>query len=234
MFLILLFVLHVTGAMKHELLDGSVACNGDEATVRCRPLQLISRMGGRVEDAVRLTLKIIGGLLLALFVTVVHADYASDRAEIVNLSARYMIAMDAHDGDTYASTFTPDAVLIYGGGTLHGRDALVKEFSNPHNAQGVNIPPGATSRQRVCHSITNEVIDVHGNTATQVAYWTAMTNNSPQKSVEVVFFGHYIDHLVKVDGRWYFKKRQIFNESFPKLRALYYPELGEKDPAAQK
>jgi hypothetical protein len=41
--------------------------------------------------------------------------------------------------------------------------------------------------------------------------------------------GHYVDELVKRDGKWLFKTRQVFNESLQN-RALYYPELGETNP----
>jgi hypothetical protein len=78
--------------------------------------------------------------------------------------------------------------------------------------------------------ITDQVIDVNGDTATQVAYWIAFTNATPQKDTQVLYMGHYLDHLVKVDGHWLFQKREVFNESWAPRRALFYPELGETDP----
>jgi hypothetical protein len=75
----------------------------------------------------------------------------------------------------------------------------------------------------------NHVIDVNGNTAKTTAYWFAMTNNTPQKDVQLLYMGHYEDELVKQNGKWLFKKRKVFNESLVN-RALFYPGLGEKDP----
>jgi hypothetical protein len=43
-----------------------------------------------------------------------QTSYADDRAEIENLQARYIFALDFRDADTYASTFTEDGVLDYG------------------------------------------------------------------------------------------------------------------------
>jgi len=73
------------------------------------------------------------------------------------------------------------------------------------------------------------VIDVHGDTAHTIAYWFAITNNTPQHDVQLLYFGHYEDDLVKRHGHWLFKRRRVYNESEPN-RALFYPGLGEKDP----
>ncbi|HUJ30210.1 MAG TPA: nuclear transport factor 2 family protein, partial [Candidatus Acidoferrum sp.] len=43
-----------------------------------------------------------------------QSSYADDRAAIEDLQARYMFALDFHDPETYAQTFTPDGVLDYG------------------------------------------------------------------------------------------------------------------------
>jgi ketosteroid isomerase-like protein len=157
------------------------------------------------------------------------ASYADDRAEIENLSNRYMVAVDAGDIDTVMSTWAEDGVLEWIRGTETGKAAIRKAMSNFGGAVKVNIPEGATSRPRTRHQIINHVIDVTGNTAKTTAYWFALTNNTPQKDVQLLYFGHYEDDLVKVNGKWLFKKRHVFNESQPN-RAVFYPGLGEQDP----
>ncbi len=163
--------------------------------------------------------------------TSAFAGYADDRAEIENLSNRYMIAVDAGDIDTVMTTWADDGVLEWVNGTEHGKAAIRKAMSNFGGARKVDIPEGATSRQRTHHQIINHVIDVNGDTAKTIAYWFAMTNNTPQKDVQLLYFGHYEDELVRVKGKWLFKRRHVFNESQPN-RALFYPGLGEKDPRA--
>jgi hypothetical protein len=93
----------------------------------------------------------------------------------------------------------------------------------------VEIPEGATSRPRTRHQIINHVIDVEGDTATTTAYWFALTNNTPQNDVQLLYMGHYEDVLKRVNGKWLFTHRKVFNESRDN-RALFYPGLGEKDP----
>ncbi|HUN25036.1 MAG TPA: nuclear transport factor 2 family protein [Steroidobacteraceae bacterium] len=157
------------------------------------------------------------------------AGYADDRAEIENLSNRYMVAVDAGDIETVMATWADDGVLVWAGGIERGKAAIRKAMSNFGGARPTSIPAGATSRPRTQHMILNHVIDVNGDTAHTIAYWFEMTNNTPQKDVQLGYFGHYEDELVKRHGHWLFKKRTVYNESLPN-RALFYPALGEKDP----
>ena len=54
-------------------------------------------------------------------------SYAQDRAEIADLMARYLFAMDYQDADAYAECFTRDGVLDYAMGTTSGREAIRAE-----------------------------------------------------------------------------------------------------------
>lgn len=167
--------------------------------------------------------------VLALAGAPAWAGYADDRAEIENLSNRYMVAVDAGDIETVMSTWAEDGVLEWVYGVEHGKAAIRKAMSGFGGARRVEIPEGATSRPRTRHQIINHVIDVDGDKAKTIAYWFALTNNTPQKDVQLLYFGHYEDDLVRVNGKWLFKHRRVYNESQPN-RALFYPGLGEKDP----
>lgn len=155
--------------------------------------------------------------------------YADDRAAIANLSNRYMIAVDAGDIDTVMAAWADEGVLEWVFGVEHGKEAIRKAMSGFGGGRKVDIPPGATSRPRTRHMIINHVIDVDGDTARTVAYWFNFTNNTPQNDVQLMYFGHYEDELVRRGGRWLFTRRRVFNES-RQNRALLYPALGEKDP----
>ena len=157
------------------------------------------------------------------------AGYADDRAEIENVSNRYMVAVDAGDIETVMSTWAEDGVLEWVFGTEVGKAAIRKAMSNFGGARAVNIPEGAKSRPRTRHQIINHVIDVTGNKAKTIAYWFAFTNNTPQGDVQLLYFGHYEDDMEKVNGKWLFKKRHVYNESRDN-RAVVYPGLNEKDP----
>jgi ketosteroid isomerase-like protein len=176
----------------------------------------------------------LASLLVCLVAAPAFADYANDRAEIENLSNKYMVAVDAGDIETVMATWAEDGVLEWVRGTEHGKAAIRKAMSNFGGAAAAKlIPDGATTRQRTRHQIINHVIEVNGNTAHSTAYWFALTNSTPQKDVQLLYFGHYEDELVKQNGKWLFKVRKVFNES-QQNKALFYPGLGEKDPRASK
>ena len=54
---------------------------------------------------------------LCLIAVPAFASYADDRAEIENLSARYMVAVDAGDIETVMATWAEDGVLNWVRGT---------------------------------------------------------------------------------------------------------------------
>lgn len=168
-------------------------------------------------------------LLCALAAPLAQASYADDRAEIENLSNKYMVAVDAGDIETVMGTWAEDGQLIWIYGHEVGKAAIRKAMSGFGGGRKVQIPEGATSRPRTRHQIINHVIDVEGNKAKTIAYWFALTNNTPQKDVQLLYFGHYEDELEKINGKWYFMKRHVYNES-GQNRSLFYPGLNEKDP----
>lgn len=152
--------------------------------------------------------------LMTLFsvVAVRAGSYADDRAAIVDLQGRYLFALDFQDAETYASTFTEDGVINWARGEIKGRKAIYEFMSsgtyNPSSGAEEGKWPAASR-----HFITNQVIQVDGDTASARTYWFQATNNTADRGTMVLgLFGHYEDELVKIDGRWYFKKRTIYNE----------------------
>jgi len=157
-------------------------------------------------------------------------SYADDRAQIENISNKYMVAVDAGDIETVMSTWAEDGVLDWVGGVEHGKDEIREAMSNFGGAAVMgNIPAGAATRPRTRHQIINHVIDVDGDVAHTTAYWFAMTNNTTHGQIELLYMGHYEDELVRQNGEWLFTKRTVFNESQDNRR-LFYPGLGESDP----
>ena len=167
-------------------------------------------------------------LLSALALLLLHASpsyaqsgYAEDRALIEDLQARYMFALDFRDADAYASTFSNDGVLDYGAGEIRGRDAIrnfIIESRKNAEAQAAKDTSGlrpAAGR----HNIANIVIKIDGNRAVGRAYWFHMGNNNPKRTAVLDSFGHYEDEMIKVNGKWLFSKRKIYNEQVDKWAA---------------
>jgi len=154
-------------------------------------------------------------LILIGFLTIHIAlsdSYAEDRSAIIDLQGRYLFAMDFQDAETYASTFAEDGVINWARGEIKGRTAIYEFMAsgtyNPTSEAEEGAWPAASR-----HFITNQVINVEGDTATALTYWFQATNNTADRRTMVLgLFGHYEDELVKIDSRWYFKKRTIYNE----------------------
>jgi len=141
-------------------------------------------------------------------------SYGEDRAQIEDLQARYLFALDFHDPKLYASTFTPDGVLDYGEGDVKGREAIIKVIGGmPGNNRAPKGPDGAMLRPAAGrHQITNIVIKIDGNNAVGRSSWFHVGNDNPQRANTIGGFGHYEDEMVKVNGQWFFTRRTIYNE----------------------
>lgn len=140
-------------------------------------------------------------------------DYARDRAQIEDLQGRYLFAMNWGDFETYASTFTEDGVLDWARGTATGRDAIRQEaevlwqvFSGLEEGES----PASAPKRR--HFIANQVLDIDGDTAIGRAYWYEFDIGMSGQQPFVLAYGHYEDELRKIDGKWLFSRRVIYNE----------------------
>jgi ketosteroid isomerase-like protein len=135
-------------------------------------------------------------------------SYAEDRAEIENLMARYLFALDFFDADAYAETFAEDGVLDWAMGTVEGREAIRAEAAGM-KASMAQVFGGDT---KIRHFVTNIAISVEGSRAKTRAAWFEAYNNGPDGSPKMGTFGHYEDELARIGGRWLFKRRKIVNE----------------------
>jgi 3-phenylpropionate/cinnamic acid dioxygenase small subunit len=168
-----------------------------------------------------------GAFMLSVAALGANADsYGEDRAQIEDLMGRYLFAMDWRDADTYAGTFTEDGVLDWARGVEKGRAAIraaVIKMREGDAAEAAKAPGKRPARRR--HNITNTVIRIEGDKAVSRSYWTAYYNNNDKRAPQLDGYGHYEDELVKLNGKWYFTKRKIFNEAMDSRAAT------DKSPA---
>lgn len=159
-------------------------------------------------------------------------EFAADRAEIEDLQARYMFALDWFDADAYAACFTEDGVLDWAKGIVEGREAIRAEVrAMPELLTSYFADNGSDRPKRLRHFITNVVVQVNGDRADGRAYWFETANDLPEGKVRIGGFGHYEDELHRMDGKWLFSRRKIYNELLDGRTAdAVSPvrELGEK------
>ena len=139
-------------------------------------------------------------------------SYGTDRAEIEDLMARYLFAIDYFDWDAYVETFAPDGELTFASGTSKGRDAIraaVTSFST-RIGQFYHTEDGKAAKLR--HVVLQSSIRVEGDKAWGRTLWVEMANHGPGDTMKMGTYGLYEDEFSKLDGHWFIQKRNVLNE----------------------
>jgi len=159
---------------------------------------------------------IVAGALIAgamSFTTSAASDaerQIQDRAEIEALMWKYTRSLDGFDPDGYASVYTADGQFGTGANATKGQDALrkmvadLKQRRTENEAKGQKQPP-------MYHMTMNEHLEfIDKDHARLNAYWQTVFgspgNNEP---VRVAAAGRSIDELVRVNGKWLIKTRNV-------------------------
>ena len=127
-----------------------------------------------------------------------------DVLAIQQLLHRYCFVVDDGTPDDVANLFHETATLVpvYSGEQPRNGRAAIREWFATFNQ---NV------RERVDHlrhCVTNPLIEVQGSEAAARSYVTA-DSISKKHGVPHTLLGYYVDRLIKDDGRWYLKERQI-------------------------
>ncbi len=138
--------------------------------------------------------------------------YAQDRAEIEDLMARYLFAMDYGDFDAYAETFTEDGVLEFSRSTSKGRAEIKKSVAAFKDAIGKLYKDKDGNPATLRHVLLQAVIRVEADRAWTRSLWVEMANNGPDGTLKMGTFGIYEDDLQRIKGHWLFSKRRVLNE----------------------
>jgi hypothetical protein len=140
------------------------------------------------------------------------ATYAQDRAQIEDLMARYLFAIDYNDWDSYVETFATDGTIEFASGKATGRPAirdLVTKF-----AEGIgkfyHTEDGKPAKLR--HVVLQSVIRVEGSRAWGRTLWVEMANHGPMDTIKMGTYGIYEDEFKKVNGEWFISRRNVLNE----------------------
>ena len=120
-----------------------------------------------------------------------------DHSEIVRRRYEYALGIDTRNWALYRSIFT---------------DTVHMDFSSYNGAPGSTMAAddwvaGArivfAGLEATQHTMTNPMVDIHGNTATNLMYMQATHFlNNDQGDRQFTIGGYYEDKLVKQDGRW--------------------------------
>jgi ketosteroid isomerase-like protein len=124
----------------------------------------------------------------------------TDADQIRDLNHRYCWCFDAADLEGLVSVFTDDAVCDLGPfGTWRG----IAEIRAGFAAQMIDSVPGGR-----LHSVSNDLIDVHGDTATG-RWYLVDYDISPGSTTPVRIVAHCAEEYRRVDGRWLIRRTAL-------------------------
>jgi uncharacterized protein (TIGR02246 family) len=126
---------------------------------------------------------------------------SEDREAIRALFANYGRTLDARDFAGFAQLFARDAEYV-GGGTAKGPDAIRALLESLLKANAAPVSG------RDFHLFSNETIEVKGDQATAVSKG-AFVVTSKENKPEILMLATYRDQLVREDGHWKFKRREV-------------------------
>jgi len=131
-----------------------------------------------------------------------------DRAEIEELVARYVTALDTLDADAYANVFTEDAEFDVTGTVYEGRTAIRKIVTDLQASRDRDQAEGI-ALAALYHVMSNTSIEiVDDDEARHTSY--AQTVRAVENGQFIVgFMGQYQDVVVKRDGRWQILSRKL-------------------------
>ncbi len=131
-----------------------------------------------------------------------------DRVEIEDLMWRYVRALDTLDADGYAAVFTEDGQFGRGDNATRGRDALRQMVLDLRRGRTGN---DTLTGPAMYHVIANSRIEfIDDNRARMESYWmTVFGPSAPGEAPRVAAVGRGVDDLVRVDGRWLIRMRDV-------------------------
>lgn len=162
-----------------------------------------------------------------------NSGYADDRAQIEDLMARYLFAIDFHDWDAYVETFAEDGTIEFASGTYTGREAIREAVTRFAEGIGNFYHTEDGNPARLRHVILQSTVRVEGSRAWATSLWVEMANDGPGDSMKMGTYGIYEDQLRKVDGQWLLSYRNVLNDFIPNRQPGPGNPVRDMDAAAE-
>ena len=159
--------------------------------------------------------------------------YGQDRAEIEDLMARYLFAIDYADWDAYVATFTEDGEMQFASGTYTGHAAIREAVTRFDQGIARFYHTEDGKRAILRHVVLQSSIRVEGDHAWGRTLWLEMANHGPGDTMKMGTYGIYEDEFHKVGGHWLIAKRNVLNEFIANRSSGPENPVGEMDALAE-
>ena len=137
----------------------------------------------------------------------VYVGTPEDRAMIEKLMWKYDRMLDTYDADAYVKLFTADGAF----GQVKGREALHKMVADLGKGHDERRAKGEKITMR--HFTMNQYLEFTGPTTARYHYYhQTVFGTGGEKSADparIAAAGNGVDDLVKVDGQWLIKLRNV-------------------------
>jgi hypothetical protein len=165
--------------------------------------------------------KVLAGVFALLFVALLGyraaaggndmRNEAQDRAKVEKLMWRYIHALDTENPDVYAATYTRDGQFGSGANAVKGPDALKKMISDLRQRAADTEAKTGQKPAPMYHVLLNsELVFPDKDHAHMEAYrMTVFGQAGPNLPVRVAAAGREVDELVRVNGQWLIKTRDV-------------------------
>jgi hypothetical protein len=136
---------------------------------------------------------------------------ARDRGQIEKLMWQYVRALDTENADAYAAVYTADGQFGSGANAVKGRDALKKMINDLRQRAVENEAKSGEKRPAMYHMITNSYLEFPDKDHARLeAYWmTVFAAGGADKPSRVAAAGREVDELVRTNGQWLIKSRDV-------------------------
>jgi len=135
---------------------------------------------------------------------------AQDRVQIEKLMWQYTRALDTENPDAYAAAYTPDGQFGSGPNAVKGHEALKKMIADLRQ-RAADAEAKGEKRPPMYHMSANSYVEfVDKNHAHMEGYWlTVFGQQGPNVPVRVAAAGREVDEIVRVNGQWLIKSRDV-------------------------
>jgi hypothetical protein len=137
---------------------------------------------------------------------------SKDRADIEVLIWRYVQALDNVDVEAYPTFFTEDgSICCEHNHTYKGRAEIRKLLQEVKDSRAATQAKGQTV-PKMYHPIFNSHIEFRDKDHAHIdSYWfTVMAEQPPNGAPKVSLVGRCEDEVVRVNGKWLIKSRNVF------------------------
>ena len=130
---------------------------------------------------------------------------------LVRRRTKHVRALDTENADAYAAVFTPDGHFGSGTNAVKGRDALKKMIGDFRQRAAENESKSGEKRPAMYHVIANSYLEfLDKDHARLEAYWmTVFAAGGPKTPSRVAAAGREVDELVRLNGQWLIKTRDV-------------------------